>query len=128
MAIVDWPTSLGLPTVDGFSFGQSELIEQQETHRGAPRLRRRTTFRPTTINMSFLFSATQMEAFERYYWETLNAGTNESRITIFTPFGPQSIVMVVYPYSFQFDTILSAVRVSFNATYLPRPSSLFAAL
>lgn len=128
MAVNAWPSSLGSPSVDGFRFSRPDYMERLETWRGAPRYRRVVNAVMEDLDLQFWFSATQLQTFEVFYWETLNAGTNDCQMNIITYFGALPVLMILYPYRARFDSVMQASQVTFSAKYRPPPLSLLSVL
>jgi hypothetical protein len=128
MSVNTWPSTLGSPTIDGFTIAESAVMVRQNTHRGPPRFRQVFLIKPTFVELQFYFNASQTETFERFYWITMNAGTNQCAMNLYTYLGPLNLILTFYPYSIRYDSIIQASNVSFTASYNPPALTLLGAL
>lgn len=128
MAVFTWPSSLGSPRVDGMTFTHPGLVGSRQTMRGPPRFIRDRLTIEDTIQLSFWFTATQMETFENFWWETLDAGAHQVSIPMWTILGQVNITVWTSPYSWRYDEILQAVEVNFEAKYMSPALTMLSAL
>lgn len=128
MATVDWPSSLGSPRVDGMVFNHPGIIGQRKMMRGPPRFIRDKIDVENTAQMGFWFTDVQMQTFENFWWETMDAGANNVSMPMYTWAGQVNLILWLSPYTWRYDSIMQAVEVSFEAKYNAPPLTMLSAL
>jgi len=72
---ISWPTTLPLPTVQGYGVHPGEAILRTEMEAGPARQRRRFTQVPSRISVRWLFRREQFALFEAWYrWHAKEGG------------------------------------------------------
>ena len=72
---ISWPTTLPLPTIDGYGVHPGEAILRTEMEAGPARQRRRFTQVPSRISVRWLFRRQQFALFEAWYrWHAKEGG------------------------------------------------------
>lgn len=72
---VTWPTTLPLPSVEGYGVNPGEAILRTEMEAGPARQRRRFTQVPSRITVRWLFRREQFALFEAWYrWQAKEGG------------------------------------------------------
>ena len=70
-----WPTTLPLPTIEGYGVHPGEAILRTEMEAGPARQRRRFTQVPSRISVRWLFRRQQFALFEAWYrWHAKEGG------------------------------------------------------
>ena len=73
---ITWPTTLPLPTVDGYSIHPGEAILRTEMEAGPARQRRRFTQVPSRVNVRWIMRRDQFTIFEAWYrWFAKEGGS-----------------------------------------------------
>lgn len=67
MQIITWPTTLPLPTVEGYSVSPGDAIIRTEMDAGLARQRRRFTNVPTKVSVRWIMRRDQYAVFEGWY-------------------------------------------------------------
>lgn len=71
----EWPTTLPLPSVEGYGVNPGEAILRTEMEAGPARQRRRFTQVPSRIGVRWLFRREQFALFEAWYrWQAKEGG------------------------------------------------------
>lgn len=65
---MDWPATLPVPLVSGYSFGPVDATVRTDMDAGPARVRRRFTDTPDMLKAAWRFTEAQMAAF-RAFWE-----------------------------------------------------------
>lgn len=65
--MVTWPTTLPLPTIQGYGVQPGDAVLRTDMEAGLARQRRRFTSSPSTINVQFLMTRNQFAVFEAWY-------------------------------------------------------------
>ena len=68
-----WPSSLPAPLIEGYNVSVGDEVARTDMESGAARVRRRSVAAPDKLELSWIFSATQMAIF-RAYWDAESAG------------------------------------------------------
>jgi hypothetical protein len=72
---ITWPTTLPLPTVQGYGIRPGEAILRTEMEAGPARQRKRFTQVPTRINVRWIMRREQFALFEAWYrWQAKEGG------------------------------------------------------
>lgn len=72
---ITWPTTLPLPTIEGYGVHPGEAILRTEMEAGPARQRRRFTSVPSRISVRWLFRRQQFALFEAWYrWHAKEGG------------------------------------------------------
>lgn len=72
---ISWPTTLPLPTIEGYGVHPGEAILRTEMEAGPARQRRRFTQVPSRISVRWLFRRQQFALFEAWYrWHAKEGG------------------------------------------------------
>lgn len=73
---VNWPLTLPQDTLqDGFQYSRQTGLIRTDMDAGYPKTRRRFTATVRTYNISMVMTKTQLEAFETFYFDSLQMGT-----------------------------------------------------
>ena len=65
--MVTWPTTLPLPTIQGYGVQPGDAVLRTDMEAGLARQRRRFTNSPSAINVQFLMTRNQFAVFEAWY-------------------------------------------------------------
>jgi len=65
--MITWPTTLPLPTVDGYGLSPGDAILRTDMESGLARQRRRFTAVPTVISVRWMMTRHQFAVFESWY-------------------------------------------------------------
>ena len=72
---LEWPAELGCPLRQGYRVAPNLRFDTLEMEDGPPRYRLINTEETRVISMTFLFTAQQLDVFERFYHVDLDAGS-----------------------------------------------------
>ena len=79
---ITWPTTLPLPSVEGYGLTPQEAVLRTDMESGPARQRRRFRQTPTRITVRWLFSETQFALFEAWYKYHADEGGQWFEITL----------------------------------------------
>lgn len=69
-----WPSSLPMPTLDGYSIKPKSRTVRTDMESGPARVRRRFRRVPTVIQVAYIFDQAEFQTFEYWFENTLNGG------------------------------------------------------
>lgn len=72
---MDWPTSLPVPLLAGFSFSPIDVTVRTDMDSGAARARRRFTAAPDMLKAAWRFTEAQMAAFRTFWEDDIGSGS-----------------------------------------------------
>ena len=88
MALIDYPSSLPLPLIRGYSYSDSSHFIRTEMETGLARQRKRFTSTPTFFNIQFIYEQGAMSHFESWYANELNYGIELFNLQLAIGAGP----------------------------------------
>lgn len=82
-----WPSSLPLPTTQGYSFSPASSVKRQSTEIGAPRVYRRTKKPPIEVGVAWQLDADQQALLDGFQRSILKEGQHQFGIELRMPSG-----------------------------------------